>query len=80
MDINKMFARFRRKKEVKNLPLEETPKEKAVSEINAILRQFNFPERDEILQSSIKHILSRKHIKYKPNAERYEAMRNSEAA
>jgi 23S rRNA maturation-related 3'-5' exoribonuclease YhaM len=48
-----------------------TPKEQAIDQIKKTLREFNFSERDEIIQSAIRDILPKKHLKYRPKQERY---------
>ncbi len=48
-----------------------SPKEEAVNVIKKTLREFNFIERDEIMQSAIRDVLSRKHLKYRKGQERY---------
>ncbi|MFA5340162.1 MAG: hypothetical protein WC332_00150 [Clostridia bacterium] len=47
------------------------PKEEAVNVIKKTLREFNFIERDEIMQSAIRDILPKKHLKYRAGQERY---------
>ena len=47
------------------------PKEEAVNSIKKTLREFNFIERDEIMQSAIRDILPKKHLKYRAGQERY---------
>ena len=47
------------------------PKEEAINVIKKTLREFNFIERDEIMQSAIRDILPKKHLKYRAGQERY---------
>jgi hypothetical protein len=62
-----LLERFRRK------PVDPfvTPKDQAVDQIKKTLREFNFVERDEIMQSAIRDILPKKHLKYRAGQERY---------
>jgi hypothetical protein len=63
-----IFDIFNRKKVVYPVI---NPKEQAVDQIKKTLREFNFIERDEIMQSAIREILPKKHLKYRAGQERY---------